>query len=159
MTIATKYEAVDALRGSSPCVNAAARTLKTNAVNMMFVLFNSRVQMLWKRCPKREQHAVLQRVRNFPSLVPMVLSREQWEFINESREALGVGDGTMVSDGWIKQHTGRVVTFMHSLLRRCEASGLPGFSLLPLSRQKRHFVTLDAATLRNLMVQAGELFP
>ena len=152
-----KYEAVDALGGSSPCVNAAARTLKTNAVNMLFMLFDSRVRMLWKQRPKREQRAVLQRVRNFPSLVPMVLSREQWEFIDESRAALGVGDGTTVSDGWIKQHTGRVVTFMHSLLRRCEASGLPGFSLLPLSKHKRHFITLDAATLRNLMVRAGAL--
>ena len=154
-----KYEEVGELRGSGPCINAAARTLKTNTLNMLFMLFDSRVRNVWEACPLRERRAILQRVRNFPSLVPMVLNREQWEFIEESRAALGVGSDTVVSDEWIKCHNGRVVTYMYSLLRRRESASLPGFSLLPLSRQKRHFVTLDAATLRNLMVQAGELSP
>jgi hypothetical protein len=151
----TIYESINKISGSGASANAAARQMKTNVSNYLWMTFDDRLRRLTKKSSKQEQKFIIATIRGKTPYHQMALDRQKTNLVERCREILATDE--VVYDRWIADHPGRVMRLYHFLLQQCEQQELKGFTILPVFQMKAHFTTIDAATLRFLLVDAGEL--
>eukprot|EP00873_Tetraselmis_striata_P042890 jgi/Tetstr1/463154/TSEL_008088.t1 len=149
------FEEVELLSGSSSSLNAAARAMKTNVLNYLWMTFDCKVTRLLKDSPKDVREHVVHRIRNEEARKSFALTRQEMELVELCSSILETRE--VVDREWIENHPGRILSLYRRLLQRCEERDVKGFTLLPVFQMKTHFTVIDAAALRHLLVQAGEI--
>lgn len=152
---AALFEEIELLSGSGSSINAAARAMKTNVLNYLWMTFDCKVTRLLKDSPKDAREHVLHKIRNEEARKSFALNREETELVNVCSSILDTQD--VVDREWIEARPGRILRVYLRLLQYCEERGVKGFTILPVFQMKTHFTVIDAAALRHLLVQAGEI--
>lgn len=84
-------------------------------------------------------------------------TREVFDLVQEQRRVLGLADGERVGKAWVKATASLPKMIRHAVAvaRFEEAHGLPMFSLTPICRVRRHFVTVDTSVLYGVAKDVG----
>jgi hypothetical protein len=149
-----KYESIEDLSGYGSSLNSAARSMKTNMNNYLFMTFDQRILKSLKDLDKSEKNAVLRRIKCFDCRKSYVFREQEQTFIDTCKSILGAGD-MIITDKWIMEHPFQVLKLFRFLIQRCESSETKGFTILPIFHLKRHFITIDAVFLRTIMLEMG----
>ena len=149
------YENINSLSGSGASLNAAARQMVTNVSNYLWMTFDCRLDRLLKDFDKQDRKIIIDRIRGRDSWKPWVLNEWETELVQHCRSILSTDE--IITDEWILEHPGPVLRLFHLILRYCEDTDVKRFTMAPVFQMKSHFVTIDAATLRSLLVKAQEL--
>ena len=149
------FEEIESVPGAGPSINAAARAMKTNVMNYLWMTFDCKINRLTKEAGRDAQEYVLHKIRNEECRKQVVLNRFETELVDICSGILSTDD--IIDKEWIEDHPGRILRLYHCLLQLSEDREVKGFTLLPIFQMKTHFTVIDAAALRNLLVQAEEI--
>jgi hypothetical protein len=94
------YESIDDLYGYRSALNAAARTMKTNVNNYLFMTFDQRILHLLRNSEKREKNAILRRIRSYECNTSFVFREHEQLFIDACKSILDSGE-SRITDSWI----------------------------------------------------------
>lgn len=83
--------------------------------------------------------------------------REVVEAADEQRRVLGLGEGERVGKAWVRSPGNLAAMLRHAVAvaRFEEANDLPTFSLTPICRVRRHFVTVDTSVFFGVARELG----
>ena len=151
----SKYETITFLPGTTAAFNSAARQMVTNVSNYLWMTFNQRINRLCSKYDKRGRKVVISRIRNRAQPFQLALQENESKLLDRYERMLSTTDP--ITDNWIINNPGPVIRMYRDILHVCEEKGLKGFSMLPIFQMKSHFVTIDAAILRHLLVKAGRV--
>lgn len=159
------YESIPAMPLGSRVLNSAARQMKTNVGNYLWMTFDTRIKRFCSKPDKQAQAFVLARTRNWTPYREVVLNKNDSQLLDLFSHTLSTSEN--VTDSWILENPGPVLRLYHHIQRMCEEKqkeakekkqkGAKGFSMLPIFKMKSHFITIDATLLRDLLVHAGLL--
>ena len=150
------YESVPELPfGGSRVINSAARQMKTNVCNYLWMTFDTRLRRLCCRQDKLAQNFIIARARNWEPHHQLALNENESHLLDLCQRTLATDDN--VSDAWILANPGPVLRMYHNLLRLCEEREVKAFPMLPIFKMKCHFITIDATLLKELLVREGLL--
>mmetsp|Transcript_42774 Transcript_42774/g.76744 ORF Transcript_42774/g.76744 Transcript_42774/m.76744 type:complete len:590 (+) Transcript_42774:1588-3357(+) len=152
---AAMFDVVNSVSGCNSSVNAAARAMKTNVLNSLWMNFDCRVNRLTKEAGREAQDFVLRKIRNEECRKSIVLNRGETELVETCSAILRTNK--VVNKAWIEKNPGRILLLYHRLQQLGEERQLRGFTILPVFQMKMHFTVIDAAALRKLLTQAGEI--
>ena len=174
------------LRADTGILNAAARDYAVNVGVYLETTFHSRIKQLVRKTFPSPSGAKVVRALTYRlhdavlfnifkcrppkcgAPLPVVKLRdEHWEFIDRYRALLAdAGDETQRPPWWPARNLSRTLTFQYRVLVALEllADGVDGvyikrYNLLPVMHQRRHFIAIDAACLRHMMIASGLLSP
>ena len=151
------------LKGDSAILNAAAKQMATNVATYLRTTFAARLRMVVRaRLPdgthKMDINAVVWHVRGMPRYgAHRVLDQRQTALVEELREiVVGANDSlAVIDDPWLERNLGKVLGFYAWILSKAEEIGFRRFNLLPVARQKRHFIAISSEVLRHLLIDAN----
>lgn len=151
----SKYESIPSLTGSGSAINAAARQMVTNVSNYLWMTFDQRLSHLCCKSDKDGRNFAISRIRNRVPYRQLALQKNESELVDRYAQMLSTGDP--ITDQWILANPGPVLRMYKDILRLSEERGYKAFTMLPLFQMKSHFVTIDAALLRHLLVKVGRV--
>ena len=152
------YESIEDLYGYRSALNAAARSMKTNVNNYLFMTFDQRILHLSRNSGKSEKYAILRRIRSYDCNKCFVFREDEQLFIDKCKSILDAGE-SKITDTWIVNNSFRVIKLFRYLIQQCEKQEIKSFTILPIFHLKRHFITIDAAFLRTIMIEMDLIQP
>lgn len=79
-------------------------------------------------------------------------------FIDEQRSTLGLAPGEAVNEQWLRSHTPAVLYYYYKTLQYLQQfKDARLFTLAPVCRIKRHFITIDSRVLRSMLKNVKHL--
>jgi hypothetical protein len=165
------------VKGDTNALVYAAKRYQTSFSNSCIFAFDGRqkahVRSWLQRSalPVDAMWPILCAINSWTCRTPLPTSPAIAEFVNAERAVLGLGVGVVCNEGWRKANLERVVRYFHHILRAKDVEdaveagtaddegcvwGRRGFTLAPISKIKRHFVTIDARVLQALMRASGD---
>ncbi len=107
----------------------------------------------------RDAAILLSRINSWPSRTSYVLTQQQTQFVEEERQALGMEDGSYLSDTWMDGHLTRVISYHHRMLRAVEDAGDDAgrrWTLAPIHAIRSLMIHVDTRVLYALLKAAGK---
>jgi hypothetical protein len=165
------------VKGDTNALVYAAKRYQTAFSNSCIFAFDGRqkahVRSWLERSalPVDAMWPILCAINGWTCRTPLPTSPTIAEFVNAERAVLGLGAGVVCNEAWRKVNLERVVRYFHHILRAKDVEGAVeagtvdddghvwgrrGFSLAPICKIKRHFVTIDAKVLLALMHASGD---
>jgi hypothetical protein len=165
------------VKGDANALVYAAKRYQTAFSNSCIFAFDGRqkahVRSWLTRCalPVDAAWPVLCAINGWSCRTPLPTSPAIAEFVNAERTVLGLGAGGVCNEAWRKANLESVVRYYHHILRVKDVEGAVeadtadgeghvwgrrGFTLAPVCKIKRHFVTIDARVLQALMRSSGD---
>lgn len=146
------YDSIENMSGYGSALNSAAKSMKTNVNNYLFMTFDQRILRMLRGYTKSEKNAILRRIRSYECRTSFVFRENDQLFIDTCKAILEAGD-TSITDDWILNNPAKVLRLFRHIIQQCERNKSKSFSILPIFHMKRHFITIDAEFLRNIMVK------
>ena len=152
------YDSIEDMKGYSSALNSAARSMKTNANNYLFMTFDQRIIRLFRKSGKSVKNAIARRIRSFECRKCFVFQEHEQRFIDTCKEILDAGD-ICITDAWILKNPYKVLKLFRYMIQQCEKNEIKSFTILPIFNLKRHFITIDAEFLRQIMIKMDLIKP
>ena len=138
-------------------LNYAANLLYTNFDNDLWMRFDARFASFVRDWVTRFDFekdlcaSIICHVLGRSSNKITVLPREVWDFIDEQKTELRRTEDPFIAE---RTPSSVLVRYLFKILLFRETFGLPGrFSIVPISKVKRHHVTIDTTTLHSMTVK------
>jgi hypothetical protein len=165
--------------GDSNSITYAAKRYQTAFSNSCIFAFDGRqkahVRSWLERnaLPVDTMWPIFCAINGWTCRTPLHTSPAVADFVSEERAVLGLGAGVVCNEAWRKVNLESVVRYFHHILRAKDVEdavvatgaaeddegctwGRRGFTLAPICKIKRHFVTIDAKVLLALMRASGD---
>ena len=150
-------------RGDTQLIQYAAKTYQTNFKNMLIQPFESRLKTFLKEFSLRHETGKV----SIYVMTDLVIGKKKFEDyeLNEKlfgilevlRIYLGLKDNEVVTKIWKEKNLSGLLNFYHYLIIQNEAWKCKSFTIAPIASIKNHFITIDSAILRELMINIGLL--
>ena len=147
-------------QGDSNIYSAGAIKLLTNVKNSLIVNFERRVRrfardfMEVEDLSEGDRAAMVHDILGWPGTMEFYgccypQPKAVFDVVREQRSILGLADGARIGKAWFRAVANLPIMLRHaaSVLRFQETHGLDKFSITPICRVRRHFVTIDTSVL------------
>ena len=153
------FPEIENIAGHSQCFTYASNKYFTNFKNYLkgtlwkrtyeFVLDWVKVNTEDKKKFKNIAYVITSRIFNYE--VRSAVPKNAEPLIEEQKKILG-NCSNKVSEFWIGRHMSNAVTYLYHILKTNEKNEeSKRFSLAPISRLKRHFITIDCRSLYHIL--------
>lgn len=135
--------------GDGQAVTYLVGKYQTNFLNAMNgEFFKRQYKMIFHTFPDRQLTKKIQAIVNNLLIEDPNLPSNCLAFIRGQRRLLSTNEP--INEFWVKNHPHEVLRYTYDMQERFEVWGISNFSIAPITKVKRHFMTIDTDVLYHL---------